>query len=339
MPGPADAAELAALIGGELSGDGKIPLSGISDLKNAKKTDVSFMLSKKHLAEAEASQAPVIISDSERRIRGKSVILVKSARHAYIKAVNAYNPEKKFPGKVSDKASVSQAARIAPGASVDDFAVVREGASIGAGVSIGAGAYIGVNVKVGDGSKINPNVTVYDGCEIGGNCIIHSGAVIGADGFGFVSDGGVLLKVPQIGRVKIGNNVEIGANCTIDRASFGATVISDGVKIDNLCQIAHNVEIGENTIIVSQAGIAGSTVIGKNCIIGGQVGIVDHVNIGDGAKIGSQAGIPFDVEPGAVITGTPAKPVMQLRKAESYMMKLEGLFKRVKDLEKKQENK
>lgn len=339
MPKAVTALELAAALGGELFGDGSILLSGISDLKNAGPADAGFILAKKHLEAAAASAAKVIISDSLKEIPGKTVIFTASARRAYIKTIHFFYPEQPVAGSVSPKASVSGSAEIGKNVFIDDFAVIKDGAKIRENVFIGAGVFIGPGCSIGKNSKIYPNVSIYENSEIGMNAIIHSGTVIGADGFGFTPDGDTLLKVPQIGRVVIGDNVEIGANCTVDRAAFGATRVNNGVKVDNLVMIAHNVEVGENTVIVSQTGISGSTKIGKNCIIGGQVGIVDHVTIGDGAKIGSQAGIPCDVEPGAQLTGTPARPIMQLRKAEAYMMKLEELFKRVKELEKKSENK
>jgi UDP-3-O-[3-hydroxymyristoyl] glucosamine N-acyltransferase len=335
MTAQVTAARLAAVIGGELSGDGSVEIRGISDLKNAVKTDVSFILADKYAKQAQACLAPVIISDSQKEIPGKAVIFVKSARHAYIKVINFFHPETITEGAISPKASVSKTAKIEKNVFIDDFAVIKDGVTIGENAFIGAGVFVGKNCSIAKNTKIYPNVSIYDNTEIGTGVIIHSGAVLGADGFGFIPDGSGLLKVPQIGKVKIGNNVEIGANCTIDRAAFGATLVSDGVKIDNLVMLGHNVEIGENTIIVSQTGISGSTKVGKACVIGGQVGIVDHVTIGDGAQVGSQAGIPYDIEPGAVVTGTPARPVMQLRKAENYMMKLEDLFKRVKEIEKK----
>jgi UDP-3-O-[3-hydroxymyristoyl] glucosamine N-acyltransferase len=325
--------EIAGLTGGEIKGNAGLTVSGISDLKGAKETDVSFILSTKFLKNAQECPAKVIISDTLDSIEGKTVIKVKNAKAAYAKVISVFYPARKAESYISPHASISPGSKIGRDVFIDDFAAIKNGCVISDGAYIGAGVVISEDCSIGALTQINPNVTIYLGTRIGSNCIIHSGTVIGADGFGFVEDEGGLLKVPQVGRVIIGNNVEIGANCCVDRASFGATLIGNNVKIDNLVHIAHNVEIGEGTIIIAQTGISGSTKLGKYCVIGGQVGIVDHVTIGDGAKIGSQSGIPSDVEPGAMLTGTPARPVIKMRKAEVYMMKLEDLFKRVKVLE------
>jgi UDP-3-O-[3-hydroxymyristoyl] glucosamine N-acyltransferase len=325
--------ELAPLLGAEIKGDPGIIVSGVADLQGASKSDISFILASKYLAAAEKSQAPALISDSVETVAGKTMLKVKSAKAAYVKAMSIIMAKPKKQPRISPKASIPASARIAPGVTIEDFAVIGDNASIGENSHIGTFTTIGEGSSVGSGTIIFSNVCVYAGCSIGDGCIIHSGTVIGADGFSFIEDNGSLLKVPQIGNVRIGSGVEIGSNACIDRAAFGSTKIGNQVKIDNLVHIAHNCEIGDGTIIIAQAGIAGSTKIGSGCIIGGQVGIVDHVTIGDGAKIGSQAGIPGNVEAGAVITGTPARPVMQLRKAEAYMMKLADLFKRVKTLE------
>jgi UDP-3-O-[3-hydroxymyristoyl] glucosamine N-acyltransferase len=333
------AAELAAALSGTLAGDGGIKLSGISDLKNSGSSDASFILSEKHAEEAAASRAPVIISDSLSGIKGKAVIKVGAVKQACAKAIAVFFPEKPVTPGISPKAAVSKNAKLGKGVFVDDCAVIKDNASIGAGAAIGAGVFIGAGSSIGKNSKIYPNVSVYDNCEVGDNTIIHSGCVIGADGFGFVPDGNKMTKVPQIGRVKIGNSVEIGANCTVDRAAFGATVLKDGVKLDNMVHIGHNCEIGDNTIIVAQTGVSGSVIMGKNCVIGGQVGFVDHITIGDRVQVNSQSGVAKDLPDGIVVTGTPARPFKEQRRAEAYVMRLEELFKKVKEIEKKTENK
>jgi UDP-3-O-[3-hydroxymyristoyl] glucosamine N-acyltransferase len=209
MAAEVTAAELAAALGGELSGNGDIRLFGISDLMNAKKSDVSFILAKKHLEAAAASSAPVIISDSVREITGKTVIMVKSARRTYIRAIHLFYPEKTIKGSVSDSASVSKTAVIGDNVFIDDYVVIKDGAVIGENVFIGAGVFVGADSRIGKNSKIYPNVSIYENSVIGINAVIHSGTVIGADGFGFTPDDNGLLKVPQIGSVKIGDNVEI----------------------------------------------------------------------------------------------------------------------------------
>lgn len=325
--------EIAEKIQGSISGDAALKISGISDLKGATGSQVSFILSEKHLNEALASKAPAIVSDSLSEIKDKTVIKVKSANAAYAGLLRIFYPEKEIKGAISPKAAVSPLARFSASAFIDDCVVIKEGAEIGEGAYIGAGSFIGENVKIYKGVRIYPNVTLYRDTVIGEDTIIHSGCVIGADGFRFIEDSGKIVKVLQIGNVVIGSLVEIGANCTIDRAAFGSTVIGNYVKMDNMVHIGHNVTVGDGTMIVAQTGVSGSVNIGKYCIIGGQVGIVDHVDIADGAKIGAQSGITKDVAPGAMMSGTPARPLMKLRRNEAYVGKLEDLFKRVKQIE------
>jgi UDP-3-O-[3-hydroxymyristoyl] glucosamine N-acyltransferase len=325
--------EIADNIGGIVIGNAGLKVSGISGLKSATQDDLSFILSKRHLEEAEKSASRVLISDSFDAIAGKTIIKVKNAKSGYAKAISLIYPDEKRQAYISKKASVSSGVIIGRDVFIDDFAVIKDGVVIGDGSFIGAGTVVAGGSKIGKNVTLYPNISIYRKTEIGDNTMIHSGTVIGADGFGFVEDDGKLLKVPQIGAVKIGMNVEIGANCCIDRAAFGLTRIGNYVKIDNLVHIAHSVEIGDGTIVVAQSGIAGSTTVGRGCVIGGQVGIADHVVIGDGAQIGSQSGIGSDVEPGAVLSGSPARPLLKVRRAEAYTFKLEDLFKRVKALE------
>jgi UDP-3-O-[3-hydroxymyristoyl] glucosamine N-acyltransferase len=330
------AGELAEKIDGKVtSGDPDLKISGISDLTNSKDSDVSFILSDRYLDPAVSSKARVIISDSVDRIGDKTIIKVRNAKGAYINAINVFYPSESIKGNISKNASIPQSVRLGQSVCIEDFVVVKERTQIGDGTFIGSGSFIGENCIIGKNVKIFPNVSIYDGIIIGDNTIIHSGVVIGADGFGYFEDNGNIIKIPQIGNVKIGRNVEIGANTTIDRASFGSTFIDDDVKIDNLVQVAHNVHIGRGTVIASQTGIAGSTTIGKYCVIAGQVGFVDHVDIGDFVKIGAQAGVAKDLQDKAEVTGSPARPVKELRKAEAYMMRLEELFKQVREIHNK----
>ncbi|MEI7640878.1 MAG: UDP-3-O-(3-hydroxymyristoyl)glucosamine N-acyltransferase [bacterium] len=328
--------EIAVLLGGTVvSGNAAMVVSGINELKNAKTTDISFILKAKNTAEAQSSAAKVIISDSVDIIEGKTIIKVKSAKVAYAKTINLFYPALPSLEFTAQKASLGKNLIRGEKVHISDFVFIGDNVQLGTGTYLYPGVFVGANVKIGENTIIYPNVVIYENTEIGNNTIIHAGASIGADGFGFVEDEGKIIKVPQIGKVKIGNSVEIGANCTIDKAAFGTTIISDMVKIDNLVMIAHNVTIGPGTIIVSQTGISGSTKIGAGCVIGGQVGIVDHVELGDKVMIGAQAGVTKDVPNGAVLTGTPARPLTEQRRAEAYMMKLAELFGRVKNLEEK----
>lgn len=324
--------ELAEKINGRIIGEPDIKISGISDLINAKSSDVSFILSSKYLDSALSSACRVIISDSFEQIQDKTIIKVENVKVAYIKAINIFYPNEIVKGNISKNSSIASSVKLGKDIFIDDFVVVKDGTQIGDGAYISSGSFIGKNCVIGKNVKIFSNVSVYDETIIGDETIIHSGVVIGADGFGFIEDNGAIIKIPQIGNVKIGKNVEIGANTTIDRASFGATVIDDDVKIDNLVQIAHNVKIGKGTIIAAQTGIAGSTKIGKYCLIAGQVGFVDHLVIGDFVKIGAQAGVAKDLPDKSEVTGSPARPVKELRKAEAYMMRLEELFKKVREI-------
>jgi len=326
------AQELAEKINGQIKGKTDLKISGISDLENAQSSDVSFILSDRYLNSAVSSQAQVIISDSMEQIQNKTIIKVNNARLAYIKAINIFYPQEPVKGNISKNSSVSLSAKLGKDVCIEDFVVIKEGTQVGDDTSIGPGSFIGANCIIGKNVRIFSDVSIYDETIIGDNTIIHSGVVIGADGFGYIEDNGKVIKIPQIGKVKIGRNVEIGANTTIDRASFGETFIDDDVKIDNLVQVAHNVHIGKGTIIASQTGIAGSTKIGKYCLIAGQVGFVDHLEIGDFVKIGAQAGVAKDLPDKSEVTGSPARPVKELRKAEAYMMKLEELFKKVKEI-------
>lgn len=325
--------DIAERFGGEIEGDGNTEISGVNSLDAAKESDISFILSKKNLKDAENSAAGALICGPGMDIKARAVIRVPDVKSYYVRVLEYFYPAEKPGEGVSKNAAVAAGVKIPVNVYIGDFAVIGEGSVMGEGTAIFPGVSIGKNCRIGKNTRIYPNVSVYDNTVIGAGCIIHSGAVIGSDGFGFTESGGKIIKVPQAGRVVIGNNVEIGANCGIDRAAFGETIIGDNVKLDNLVQIAHNCVIGENTVIAAQTGVAGSSKVGKNCMIGGQVGVADHISVGDGVKIGSQAGVSKRVPDGAAVTGTPARPIMKVRKDEGYVNRLEDLFRRVKALE------
>ncbi len=327
------AEEIARAVDGKVIGDPVDRINGISELKNAEESYLSFVLSEKYVKEAEESKAKIILSDSVNEIKGKTVIKVKNAKLAYIEIINLFTPKKEKTEYISPKASIAKTVKLGKNVYVDDFAVIKDNAEISDGVTVFPGVFIGDSVKIGKNTTIYPNVSIYARSEIGESTIIHAGCVIGSDGFGFVEDAGKIIKVPQIGYVKIGNNVEIGANTTIDRGAFGPTLVGDNVKLDNLVQVAHNVKIGEGTIIAAQSGISGSSEIGKYSLLGGQVGFADHIKAGDFVKVGAQSGVGKDIEDNAVISGSPARPLMELRRSEAYVMKLKELFARVKALE------
>jgi UDP-3-O-[3-hydroxymyristoyl] glucosamine N-acyltransferase len=236
---------------------------------------------------------------------------------------------------IHPSASIAATAKLGEGVAVGPFAVIEDGAEIGVRSEIGPYAFVGRGVKVGMESRLHPRVTLYSGTRIGSRALIHSGVVIGADGFGLVRDEGGYIKFPQIGSVEVGDDVEIGANSTIDRGALGATKVGNGVKLDNLVHIAHNVQIGENTAISAQTGIAGSTIVGKDCIIGGQVGMGDHCRLEDGSILGSKCGIlPNKIIRGGVpVWGIPAKPLPKFKEINFYYDRLPELADRIKALE------
>jgi UDP-3-O-[3-hydroxymyristoyl] glucosamine N-acyltransferase len=236
----------------------------------------------------------------------------------------------------SSIASIAKSAKIGANAYVGDFVVISENVVIGDDVKIFPHCFIGENVRIGSGTTLNPGVIIYYDCSLGANCTVHGGSVIGADGFGFApqSDNNY-KKVAQIGNVIIEDNVEIGANTTIDRATLGSTVVRKGVKLDNLIQVGHNVEIGENTVIAAQTGIAGSTKVGKNCMLGGQVGLAGHIVIADDVKIGAQAGLASNVnKPGSILLGAPAIDISKFKRVIAIFNNLDKLYYRIGDLEK-----
>jgi len=321
-----------------IKGSGHVRISGISSIKDAKKGDITFLLHprfRKYLPDCKAS-AIIIGEDTDSGdITVQNIITVKQPSVSYLKVAELFYPEKKIKKGIDTHAIIIKGSQIAKTASIAPYVFVDNGAVIKAGAILYPFVYVGKNACIGEGSIVYPNVTIYDNVIIGKNVIIHSGSVIGSDGFGYIWDGTQHKKIPQLGIVEIEDNVEIGANVTIDRASLGKTLIKKGTKIDNLVQIAHNVSIGENSIIVAQVGIAGSATIGNNVVLAGQVGVKDHITIGDHVKAGGQTGITKDVPPNSLITGTPHLSHREWLKLQYYLKKLPDLFQRIKTIEEK----
>ena len=265
----------------------------------------------------------------------KNLVFVENPELAYIAVAAMFEEKPAIKPGVHPSAYVGPKAFIAPGASVGAFAYIEDNARIADNVTVYPYVYVGPGVSVGEGSVIYPHVTIYRDTTIGRNVIIHANTVIAADGFGYTWDGTRHAKIPQLGSVIIEDDVEIGANTAIDRASLEKTVIGKGTKIDNLVQIAHNVTIGQHSIIVSQVGIAGSTKVGNNVVLAGQAGVRDHVTIGDGVMAGGGTGITKDVPAGSIIWGTPHMPHKEWMKLQIYIKRLPALFDRIKELEKK----
>ena len=257
-----------------------------------------------------------------------TLVRVTNAYDSFTVLLNQYNKVKISKTGISKNAIIDPSVKIPSSCFIGDMSIIAEGAEIGDNVKIFEQCYLGSNVTIGAGSIVFPGVRILDGSIVGNNCIIHSGVIIGSDGFGFApQENGAYKKIPQTGIVVIGDNVDVGANSTIDRATLGFTSIGNGVKLDNQIQIAHNVEIGENTVIAAQTGIAGSTKIGKNCVIGGQVGVAGHISIGDNVKIQGQSGVTSSIKDGMKIQGTPAFSYNDYNKSYVYFKNLPNLGK------------
>jgi UDP-3-O-[3-hydroxymyristoyl] glucosamine N-acyltransferase len=329
------AAEIAKHVGGEVVGDENAILKSFAPAEHAQAGDLTFAENEGYFARAEQSVATAIIADKRFSSAKKILIRVPNARVAFAKALALFFPEPKFPPGKHLTAIVAVSAQIDPTAHVGPHCVVGERVIIGANSVLQGGNFVGDDSKFGDEVNLFPNVTLYPRTEIGNRVRIHAGTVVGSDGFGYVLDGGVHRKVPQIGNVVIGDDVEIGANVTIDRGALGSTVIGKGTKIDNLVQIAHNVEIGEHCIVIAQAGISGSTKLGTYVILAGQAGIAGHLQIGNQVTIAAQSGVMHDIPDGEKWFGYPAQPDKEIKRQIIAQRKLPELLKRVAELEKK----
>ena len=329
-------AEIASIIGGRLAGNPDEVVTDVSSFVAAGPGTIAFYSGKAASAELKGCKASaVIVKEGELDIAGLNLIFVPNPQIAFAKAAEVLRPAKSIAPGISPKADVSAKAVVAESASIGPFAVIEEGARIGEKTVIYPGVFVGSGARIGQGCLVYPGVSIREGCIIGDRVIIHSNAVIGSDGFGFAFDGVKHFKIPQVGIVRIGNDVEIGACVTIDRAAIDETVIGDGTKIDNLVQIAHNVKIGPNCIIVAQAGIAGSARIGAFVQIAGQAGVNGHIEIGDGTILAAKAGATGDLPARGVYSGMPAIEHKDWLRAQSVFAKLPELKKRVLELEKR----
>jgi len=324
--------EIAAMIGGTVLGDEKIMISDIRPLDEAGVHDLTFIASQKYIKMLRTTRAAVILAPPGTVEPDKNLIIVADPYEAFGKLLAKFYPVDHGPAGVSPDAYIEEGAQVSPEATILPRAFIGRGARIEKGAVIYPGVFIGRNASVGEDSILYANVSVYANCIIGKRVILHSGVVIGADGFGFAAPGAGNTKIPQVGIVQIDDDVELGANTTVDRATLGKTWIQRNVKIDNLVQIAHNVVIGENSAIAAQTGISGSTKIGKSVIIGGQVGIVGHISIGDNAMIGASSGIHKDIPAGQVGGGAPFLPYKEWMKVESSKVKLPEIRVQLKQL-------
>src|SRR5262245_30272061 len=326
--------ELAQALGGTVVGDDSVVIRGVAGIREALPGDVTFLANARYEGYLGETRASAVICDRTPRIAPVPLLQVDHPYLAFQRAVRWFRPElyQPLPG-VHPTAIVSPAAHVGEGASVGPYCTVEAGARIGARTVLMSGCYVGVQATIGEGGLLYPNVTVREECAIGDRCILHPGVVIGSDGFGFAFDAGRSHKVPQVGNVIIGHDVEIGANTTVDRATTDSTRIGDGTKIDNLCQIGHNVVIGRHCIIVAQVGISGSTHLEDYVTIGGQAGIVGHVRLGKGSQVGAQSGVTKSVPADTTVFGTPASPLTFIKRLNAYLQRLPQLFDRTKRLE------
>ena len=335
---PFTAAEIAKLLGGEVIGDGLAQLKGFAPADRAQPGSLTFAENENYFARADQSAATAIIVDGAFVSKhGKILIRVANARIAFAKVLPLFFPEPVFAPGIHPTAIVPGSVQVDPTAHLGPYCVLGPDVRIGPRCVLQAAVYVGANCRLGEEVNLFPNVTLYPGTEIGSRVRIHSGTVIGSDGFGYVPDEGLHRKVPQIGNVCIRDDVEIGANVTIDRGALGPTIIGRGAKIDNLVQIAHNVTIGESCLIISQAGIAGSSKLGNYVTLAGQVGVAGHLKIGNRVSVAAQSGVMHNIPDGEKWLWSPAQPDRQAKRQMIALQQLPELLRRVHELEKKLE--
>ena len=333
---------IAGLLEGTVVGDKGATVSTVTSIDGGKAGGLAYLTNPKYEQYLYTTQASIVLVDSTFEPKAEvttTLIKVKNVGECVLRLLEMYNAARPRKSGISPQASISEEATVGEECYIGQFTVVERGANIGRGVQLYPQCYIGDGVTIGEGTILYPGVKVYEGCTIGRNCILHAGAVIGADGFGFAPrEDGTFAKIPQLGNVIIEDDVEIGANTCIDRAKTDSTIIRRGVKLDNLIQIGHNVQIGENTVSSAQTGIAGTSKVGKNCFLAGQVGIADHVTIGDRVMVGSKSGLDKNVPDGEIRFGYPALPGMQYHRAAAVFKRLPELDRTVRQLEKEMKN-
>jgi len=333
------AAELAQYLGARLRGDARATISGVASPERARTTDLIYLASPRHRARAQASAALCLLAPPALEVPGKTILEITNPKLGFVKAAALLLKRPSLPVSIHPTAIISPDATLAADVTVGPYVVVEDGVSVGTGTSLGAFSFLGRGAAVGENCYLHPRVTLYAGARLGNRVEVHSGAVIGSDGFGYVFGDGRQWKFPQIGAVEIGDDVEVGANTTVDRGSLETTRIQSGVKIDNLVQIAHNVQIGEHSILAAQTGVSGSSTLGKGVVLGGQVGIADHCTLEDGAVAGAQAGIPTGktIRHGQTVWGTPARPLEKFKKQYAWFARLPELAARLRGIEERQD--
>lgn len=332
------AEQIANVIGGRVEGNKDAKVHTFAKIEEGTEGAISFLSNPKYTHYLYNTKSSIVIVNEDLELEkdvDATLIRVKNAYESIAKLLQIYEASKPKKTGVAPQAYIAPSAKLGNNCYVGPFAYVGEGAEIGDGCQIYPHAVIGDNVKVGTNCIFYPNTTIYQGCKIGNNVTIHAGSVIGADGFGFAPGADGYDKIPQIGIVVIEDNVEIGANTCVDRSTMGATVIHKGVKLDNLVQVAHNVEIGENTVMSAQVGIAGSTKVGSWCMFGGQVGLAGHITIGDKTFLGAQSGVPGSLKGGEELIGTPPMNPRAYFKSQAIFRRLPDMYKDLNDAKKK----
>ncbi|UDQ98043.1 UDP-3-O-(3-hydroxymyristoyl)glucosamine N-acyltransferase [Lentisphaerota bacterium WC36G] len=330
--------DIAKELNCELKGNNNIEISGVGSLDEAKEGFISFLGNKKyeHLVEESIASAFIVPADyTKEPAEGKAFLLSDNVDLSFSMMIMMFAPPAiEYPSEIHSSAVVAETATIGKNVHIGPCAIIDEGVKIGNNSVITAGTYIGVNTVIGEDCLIYQNVTIRERCVVGNRCIIHSGTVIGADGYGFVPGPQGIIKIPQVGNVEIHDDVEIGSNVCVDRARFGKTIIKTGVKIDNLVQVAHNVEIGEFSLLIGQSGVAGSAKIGRGCIIAGRAGVNGHIKVGDGTKVAGTSNLVKGCPPNSIMVGTPAEPQREFMTRLTLPKKVKKMQQQIKDLQK-----
>ncbi len=331
------AQQIAQFVEGKIEGNENATVNTFAKIEEGKEGAISFLSNPKYTHYVYDTKSSVVLIDESVVLEhpvSTTLIRVKNAYECVAKLLQMYESMKPKKTGIDSLAFVSPKAKVAEGVYVGAFAYIGDGAEVGKGSQIYPHAYIGDGVKIGENALVYPNVSIYHGCRLGNNVTVHSGSVIGADGFGFAPSAEGYDKIPQIGIVTIEDNVEIGANTCIDRSTMGSTYVRKGVKLDNLVQIAHNTDIGENTVMSAQVGVAGSAKVGQWCMFGGQVGIAGHITIGDKVFLGAQSGVPGSLKGGQELIGTPPMQPRSYFKSQAIFRRLPDMYKELQDLRK-----
>lgn len=325
--------ELAAATQSTLDGDGAIEITGAAPIESATERQISFVANPRYRQYIATSKASALVLDNDVDSSGHAAIRNPNPYLTFARILDLLYPRAAAVSGIAPSAVIHPGAKISASATIGGLCFIDEGSVIGEQTIVGESVYIGQGVTIGKECFIHPGARLLHGTKLGARCIIHAGVVLGSDGFGYAESSNGLYKIQQLGWVEVGDDVEIGANTTVDRGALGPTKIGNGTKIDNLVQIGHNVEIGRHCVIVSQVGISGSTKIGNGVVIAGQVGMVGHIEIGDGVKIGAQSGVSKSIPPGKVYFGYPAREIGETKRIEASLSRLPELLKRVRELE------